>query len=281
MKIALFLTRGMSLTKWEKIGSLDRELKPYLELAKEHDITIFTYGNDKNLANFYSNRLKVIPIWQSLFMKFDYLKTNQMDGSWLAVLNKKLHGGKLIVRCGYEWLRFLENVKAPKWKRFIAYWVERFAYDNADVIVITSTTEASYIVHKFGRLPAIIPNYIDMERFKPLDIPKEKDSVLFIGRNSKEKNLGEVMKYADDHKLRLTCICGGVPQAKLPEIYNRHEYYIQLSTTEGCSKTLLEARACGCKCIVSDIPTNNEIMDRPITDFSFENIFKYEKQLYV
>jgi glycosyltransferase involved in cell wall biosynthesis len=119
-----------------------------------------------------------------------------------------------------------------------------------------------------------------MERFKPMDYPKEPNSCLFIGRNSKEKNLDKVRQYCADHNLKLTTIFGGVSQLLLPKVYNSHEYYIQLSTTEGCSKTLLEARACGCKCIVSDIPTNKEIMDRPITDFSFENIFKYEKQLY-
>jgi glycosyltransferase involved in cell wall biosynthesis len=278
MKIALFLTRGMSLTKWEKIGSLDRELKPYLELAKEHDITIFSYGDSDFI---YYKTLRVRPIWQSLFMKFDYLKTNQMDGSWLAVINKKLHGGKLIVRCGYEWLRFLENTHAPRWKCLIAYYVSKLAYNSADKIVITSNTEAGFIEHRFKRVTTLIPNYIDMERFRPLDIPREKDSALFIGRKSKEKNYNAVRKYVWDNNLKLTTISGGVPQAKLPEIYNCHEYYIQLSTTEGCSKTLLEARACGCKCIVSDIPTNKEIMDRPISDFSFENIFKYEKQLYV
>jgi glycosyltransferase involved in cell wall biosynthesis len=275
MKIALFLTRGMSLTKWEKIGSLDRELKPYLELAKEHNITIFTYGKDKPIKG-----LTILPIWKSLFMKFDYLKTNQMDGSWMAVINKKLHGGKLIVRCGYEWLRLLEVMNYAWWKQKIAYWIERFAYSNADIIVITSATEAGYIVHKFGRLPAIIPNYIDTERFKPMDYHKEENSCLFIGRDSKEKNLAGVKKYCADHNLKLTIISGGIPQSELPRIYNEHEYYIQLSTTEGCSKTLLEARACGCKCITSDIPANKEIMGRPITDFSFENIFKLEKQLY-
>jgi glycosyltransferase involved in cell wall biosynthesis len=280
MKIALFLTRGMSLSKWEKIGTLDREIKPYLELAKTHDITIFTYGKDKPIKG-----LTILPIWKSLFMKFDYLKTNQMDGSWMAVINKKLHGGKLIIRCGYEWLRFLENVKAPKWKQWIAYWVERFAYGNADTVVITSETEAEFIVSRFNDYGKwwkvnVIPNYIDMERFKPMDYPKEKDSILCVGRNSKEKNIEGVKQYAKDHNLKLTHITGGVPQSELPRIYNEHEYYIQLSTTEGCSKTLLEARACGCKCIVSNIPANKEIMDRPIEDFSFDNIFKLEKQLY-
>lgn len=278
MKIALFLTRGMSLTKWEKIGTLDREIKPYLELAKEHDITIFTYGNDKPIKG-----LTILPIWRSLFMKFDYLKTNQMDGALMAVLNKWLHGGKLIVRCGYEWLRFLENTNAPKWKRLIAYWIERIIYGNADEVVITSYTEASYVqtrfLPNFMIIPTVIPNYIDQERFKPMDYPKE-GKALFIGRNSKEKNIDAIKKYAAENGLKLTCIHGGVPQSELPKIYNSHEYYIQLSTTEGCSKTLLEARACGCKCIVSNIPTNKEIMDRPITDFSFENIIKLEKQLY-
>jgi glycosyltransferase involved in cell wall biosynthesis len=276
MKIALFLTRGMSLTKWEKIGSLDRELKPYLELAKEHEVTVFTYGKDKPIKG-----LTILPIWKSLFMKFDYLKTNQMDGSWMAVINKKLHGGKLIIRCGYEWLRLLETMNYAWWKRKFAHLVEWFAYKNADIVVITTLFEADFIKKRFNpKEIRVIPNYIDTERFKPMDYPKEENSVLFIGRNSKEKNLDGVKQYCTDHNLKLTIISGGVPQSKLPEIYNRHEYYIQLSRTEGCSKTLLEARACGCKCIVSYIPTNKEIMENPIEFFSFDNIFKLEKQLY-
>lgn len=275
MKIALFLTRGMSLTRWEKIGTLDREIKPYLELAKTHDITIFTYGKDKPIKG-----LTILPIWRSLFMKFDYLKTNQMDGALMAVLNKWLHGGKLIVRCGYEWLRFLENTNAPKWKQWIAYLVESIAYNHAEKIVITSYTEAQFILDSFGRETIVIPNYIDLDRFKKLGIRRKKGRALFVGRPSKEKNIDRVRQTADFRGLKLYCIFGGVPQSRLPEEYNKSEYYIQLSTTEGCSKTLLEARACGCKCIYSPIPTNEEIMEQPIENFSFENIMKLEKQLY-
>lgn len=285
MRIALFLTRGMSLTKWKKIGTLDREIKPYLELAKEHDVTIFTYGNDKQIKG-----LTILPVWKSLFMHFDYIKTNQMDGALVAVLNKWINGGKLIVRCGYEWLRFLENNNAPLWKRLIANWIEKVVYSNADDIVITSVTEAVFIIQRFDRAPSIIPNYVDTERFKPLDIPKIKNRALFIGRKSKEKNLDAVKKYAKDHGLKLACIHGGVPQSKLPVEYNKSEYYIQLSTTEGCSKTLLEAMACGLKCITSDIPTNREITNNEnsgernreiiLNRFSFNKIMEKEKKLY-
>lgn len=44
-----------------------------------------------------------------------------------------------------------------------------------------------------------------------------------------------------------------VPNAKLPEIYSAHEYYLQLSVSEGFPNALTEAILCGCKPVVSNV----------------------------
>jgi hypothetical protein len=134
---ALFLTRGMSLSKWDSIGSIEREVQPYIKLAEYFNkIYIFSYGvneADKYSKLFPTNvkivsRPKFLPVIVYSFLlpfihykklkNIHFIKTNQMDGSWSAVIAKKLFKSTLIVRCGYEWLQYLERIKVSSLKKF-------------------------------------------------------------------------------------------------------------------------------------------------------------------
>ena len=192
----LFMTRGMSLGRWDRIGSLKREIKPYQKLAEVFkEIYIFTYGDSADLQylKLFPENVKIIVRPQflpstiySLLLPFIHgrvlknihiIKTNQMDGSWSAVIAKKLYHTKLVVRCGYEWLQTIEKAKKSFLKKFIAFYVEKFAYGNADRIILTSKESQEFVVEKFGinrEVIQIIPNYIDIDLFKPLAITKEK-----------------------------------------------------------------------------------------------------------
>ena len=44
-----------------------------------------------------------------------------MDGSYVAILVKKIYGVKMFLRMGYEWLEYLRKEKRPFLKRSIAY----------------------------------------------------------------------------------------------------------------------------------------------------------------
>jgi len=48
-------------------------------------------------------------------------------------------------------------------------------------------------------------------------------------------------------------LAGKVEYSKLPELYNKHEFYLQLSVAEGFPNTLCEAMLCGCIPIGSDV----------------------------
>ena len=87
MKLALFFTKGVSLRIWEKVGNLDREVKPYKKLLNYfNEIYFLTYDNKSYLFE----GIKVLPM--SVFRKelknIDIFKTNQMYGSWKAVIAK-------------------------------------------------------------------------------------------------------------------------------------------------------------------------------------------------
>lgn len=295
--LGLFLTRGLSIKKWKEIGILEREIRPYFEYAKNFEkIFIFSYGKKDDLglienlpknieivfnntflpSFFYSIFLPIVH--KNILRRVDILKTNQMDGSWPAVISKKLFGNKLIIRSGYEWLQYLENTNSSWWKRKIAYLIENYAYGNADKIIITSSGGKKFIVHKFNideNKIEIIPNYIDTDKFKPFGVKKESNKVIFVGRLEPVKNIfnmveafsgidaelvivgngsqkEEIEKLALKNKTKID-FKGIVSQDDLPSVLNSSSIFVLPSFSEGNPKSLLEAMSCGLACIGSNI----------------------------
>jgi glycosyltransferase involved in cell wall biosynthesis len=303
-KLALFFTKGISLKIWQKIGILDREIKPYKELAKNFkEIYFFTYGNkeDFEFQNILPENIKIVPKkWNlssnfySLFLPFfyrkklkniDILKTNQMNGAWTAVLTKWLYRKKLVVRCGYELLNSLEKADEPLWKKLIIELLEKIVYKSADKNILTSQKDSKFIENKF-RIPSskieVIPNYIDVNLFKPLNIPKEKNGVIFVGRLEKVKNLINLIKATSNFSKKLILIGSGslrekientalkektniefknnIPNNRLPEELNKSEIFVLPSLREGFPKALLEAMSCGLPCIGTNVKGIREII---------------------
>ena len=301
---AIFLTRGMSLSIWNKIGSIEREIKPYIRLAEFFDkIFIFSYGvndSEKHKKLFPNNveivsRPKFLPviaysfllpfIHYKKFKNIQYLKTNQMDGSWSAVIVKKLYNGRLVVRCGYEWLQYLEKIKVSFLKRKIACIIENFAYKNADKIVITSDEGKEFIKNKFKIEDSkinLIPNYIDVQRFNMIEIKKEPGRIVFVGRLDPVKNLENLIRGIKGLNANLVIIGEGplkkdlellaknegvrvefkgiVSQENLPLELNKSEIFALPSISEGNPKVLLEGMSCGLSCLGSNIPSIKEII---------------------
>jgi len=303
-KLALFFTLGISLEDWRDIGNLDREIKPYRKLADYFEkIFFFTYGgrNDLKFWELVPENIRIFPkkwnlsllvysiflpiIYRKELEKVNFLKTNQMLGSWAAVLAKIIHKKRLIVRCGYEWLSFLENQKKPLWKKVVAKFIEKIAYKNADKIILTSEKDKRFVIKNFKIYPEkieVIPNYIDTNLFKPLNLPKEKNSIIFVGRLEEQKNLFNLIEAIATLPVKLVIIGNGslkeklknfakeknaevefkenVPNEKLPEELNKSEFFILPSFYEGCPKVLLEAMACGLPGIGTNVEGIKEII---------------------
>jgi glycosyltransferase involved in cell wall biosynthesis len=60
------------------------------------------------------------------------------------------------------------------------------------------------------------------------------------------------------HLMERVVFGGQIPNPELPEYYRAADLYISASHTDGSSISLLEALACGCPALVSDIPGNTE-----------------------
>ena len=280
MKLALFFTRGVSLKFWKEIGSFDREVKPYQKLLDYFDdIYFLTHGKNEPKLE----KIKVLPV--SCFRKelkdIDIFKTNQVSGSWNAVLAKKIFKKKLIVRQGRQWSIFARNGDEKKWRIPIINFLEKFAYKNADAIIVSSKADKKYIEKKYkinSEKINYIPNYIDIGLFRPLNIEKE-NRICTVAKLEKQKNLENLIEAVRGLDIKLVIFGSGslnkklkslapanvkiiasVPNNDLPKEINKSRLFILASLYEGCPKALLEAMACGLPVIGADIEGIDEII---------------------
>ncbi|MBI5050445.1 MAG: glycosyltransferase family 4 protein [Nitrospirae bacterium] len=310
MNLILFFTYGVSLRTWDEKGLLDREVLLYQKIAKDGvRVTFVTYGDEGDYA--YKDRLpdiEILPFYaftrrpsfriltflHSLLLPFiirnkvknaDILKTNQLSGSWAAVIGKLLYRKKLIVRCGYEWYKFVTKEAVSLPRKLAVFFAEWLAYRTADRIILSSHGDREFVLSKFRIKNSKITvnyNFIDTGLFKPITSDIKKDHLLYIGRLSRQKNLfslfdaikgsawtldiigdgeleAELTGYARANNIRVNFL-GRVANNKLPEIINQYPLVILPSCYEGNPKVLLEAMSCGCAVIGADVDGIREII---------------------
>ena len=299
------MTWDVSLALWQEKGLLARELRLYEELAaKGLDITIISWGGEEEreiAARFPF--LKVLPVYAhmrrpqnkalralaSLYAPFalrselknagGIYKTNQMWGAWVAVIAKILYRRPLILRCGFELYDFTLRQNHGFLRRAFIWLISFLSYRAADHVVVATEEDSAFVQKNFG-IPvgkiSVRPNWIDVERFKPLDEQKKAGHVLFVGRLNAQKNLAALLKAiaktgymldiagAGELEGELKALAkalaakvnflGTLPNDQLPALYNRYPVYILPSHYEGNPKTLLEAMACGCAVIGTNVP---------------------------
>jgi glycosyltransferase involved in cell wall biosynthesis len=323
MQLALFFTRGISLEIWLNTGLFDREKQSYEEhLRRGHLRKVYwlTYGvNDAAVASELkaAGRLHpdivVLPMarffsggWGCLLYSFlmplfcrrwlksvDIFKTNQMDGSWAAVLAKWLYRKPLVVRTGYTWSLLRKTHNAPQRRQRLIKIAERLAYKNASVVTVTTQTQANYILENYflsEETVRVMPNYVDTKFFTPTEsASRYADRLVFVGRLNEEKNLfnlieavakigltldiygnGELYDKLLAHAKKLNAkvnFMGVVPNNELPAILNRYRWYILPSLHEGMPKTLLEAMACGLVCIGTNVEGINQIIEDGVNGY--------------
>lgn len=314
MHLTIFFTYGVSVKLWNETGLLDREILIYKRFIEDgHKVTFVTYGGQKDLSfQDKTEGISVIPVYKYLrrpgnsFIRFihsffipfrlktfledgDIYKTNQMFGSWVAIISKLLYKKKLVVRCGYEFLRnhgIRGDYNFFKKSLFFifGYLLEAISYLVADCVIITSLSNYEFIKRCFlfnHHKLKVVRNYIDTDLFKPQITAKTCD-LLYIGRITQCKNLLNLLDGLKGLDCKLTIIGKGeladtletiskenkinlemkgiVPNNELPEHINKAKIFILPSFYENSPKSLLEAMSCGATVIGTEVDGIRELI---------------------
>jgi glycosyltransferase involved in cell wall biosynthesis len=321
MNLTLFFTYGISLKIWAETGLIEREILLYKSLIEKGvDVAFVTYGDEEDYAYqeelssieiipFYAYtkkpRKKITGLLHSLFLPFilrkkikraDIIKTNQMWGSWAAVLSKLFFKKRLVVRCGYEFYKntFIREHSITQNRAFIHHFLykifgfilEFISYHSADRIIVNNLSNLRFISRNFKVRTTkitLLRNYINTDQFKPLNVKRKmRNRLLFVGRLHPVKNITGLLNALDGLNIGLDIVGKGqqerelrsfaenndldvnffgvVPNSRLPELINRYSIYILPSLFENNPKTLLESMACGIAVIGSNVEGIKEII---------------------
>ena len=230
----------------------------------------------------------LIPIYlKKYFNNVDFIQTNQFWGCWLAIFAKIFYKKKFILRSGFEFYDFHKknyNLRQKDiiylFKTILLKIFSFFAYRFSNVIIITTDLGADFI-HKTFKIRKskiiVIPNFIDTETFKRKPEIKKNDRLLFVGRLLGQKGIELLLDSIKDINIGIDIIGGGkgnlrekykniaknlnidakfyknIPNNDLVNFYNACNIFILCSAYEGNPKTLLEAMACECAVICSNV----------------------------
>lgn len=223
---------------------------------------------------------------RSKLKQADILKTNQIWGGWVAALSALILQKPLIARCGFELYDFTVKQNHGFLRRKFIWLISRFTYSAAARICVATQEDKDIVIKQFKQKSEKIslhPNWIDTNFFAPQDVKQKENYILFVGRLSEQKNLPrlfdamvgaditldivgsgelerELQDYADTIDIKVNFL-GTLPNDELPALYNSYPVYILASNYEGNPKTLLEAMACGCAVIGTDVSGISSIID--------------------
>lgn len=305
--IIVFFTHGVSLETWEQQGLFSREVRFYQELTKKTgEIWFFTYGkNDKRFQERVGDRIRIFPkqsplpaILYGFFLPFIYrnqiraarmIRIHQMAGAIPALISHIFLHKPLLVRCGYQWSRFLQKQHAGMMKKSLVYFIEFLSYRFAKRIIVSTEADRQYVSTRYRIAQEkihVISNYVDTEQFTPLHRQKNKQSICFVGRLEPQKNLLPLVEAAVDTGAHLIfygegsqkdelaqkaktlgvdlSLRGHLPNEHLSEALNACELFVLPSLYEGNPKVLLEAMSCGLPVIGTRVEGIDSIIDHEI-----------------
>lgn len=313
MQILLIKTFPLSLSEWEKVGIIDRELELFKSISSKtnYNYSIGTFGDNNDLK--YSEKIKpikILPFFKkitfinSLFLKYIYsfflpiifkknfehfniIQSNQFWGSWVLILSKLILRKKIILRQGFNFYDFLIKNKSNKIIILLIRIYSKFIYNYTDFIVVTTYRSRNSIskIFKINKNKIkVIPNFIDVNKFYPINSMKKINKILCVGRLTQQKNYELLFKsligsnyevdiighgdpklynqIINSNNLKVNFL-GNISNQDLPKVYNSYKVYILCSLYEGHPKSLLEAMSCGVNCIgtnvegIADLYENN------------------------
>ena len=318
--VSVFLTYDYSLETWEKNGTLNRELKIFKEIAKSENIKFKFISYDKGyvlknsdlqqyieIVSIYKNlkffNNKYLRFIYSFFIPFkikeeveksDLIFQNQLDGSWISMITKKLTKKPLMIRTGYDAYQF--SINENKNKLFVYFYrvLTKLSLKYSDLYTVTSLSDKNYLENNFKNAKVkITRNWSGLSK-KNTENKRYSNKILCVGRLVEQKNyiflINSLSKYKksisidivgegpEKNKIKSLSkeknvevnYLGKINHDNLSDIYQKYKLYAIPSKFEGNPKTLLEAMGNGCIVLASNIENHSEIIDNSINGFLFD-----------
>ena len=320
MNIVYFLTYGYSLETWNESSALEREVKYFNSLSKNlgYKFFIITYGDESDLQ--YSDLFlcsEIIPLYKykkhfnnKLLNFFNSLtfprkikniinedvhitKQNQLLGSWVSFIFKKITGSKFFIRTGYDMYFFSKAENKSYVKQKLYMMLTFFGLNSADLYSVTSRSDYDFLLKSFSfkrKKLKILRNWV--ETSKSITTESRDEKLISIGRLEYQKNYEFLVKELSGKDISLTIYGSGSKEEKLLELsknlnvnleiinsisnsdliknLQNVKYFILSSHYEGNPKALLEAMSVGCIVFASNIKNHSEIIDHRVNGFLFD-----------
>ena len=308
INLTVVLGYESTLVKLDEIGILDREMALLRQLQNRgFKIRILSYGGKEELD--FASRIKgmgilcnqanlpqqtyirrIHQVHMLPLLRSDVLRNWQTSGLVSTHRASWAWQAPMVLRMDYYWSQ-LARVRQPDQARNAdrIEGMERKAVASAARIIVTSPDLAASVVAmspSAGPKLALIPNAVDLDRFKPAISAKRFDLV-FAGRISPEKNLAALFQAIKPLDLSIAIIggrnlpverhgqqddeeaalkrnfgtmdgrihwLGRIKNEELPVLFNQARAFILCSLIEGNPRTLIEAMACGLPVIGANIP---------------------------
>ncbi|MCK5547779.1 MAG: glycosyltransferase family 4 protein [Thermoplasmata archaeon] len=167
---------------------------------------------------------------------------------------------------------------------------------KSDRVIVTTVTYGATSRTVWNANPVVIPNMVDIERFKPipgnkelkaeLGLPEDRPTVLFVGRLTRHKGVEYILEASRDIDAKFIVIGGGeyeaelkdiakslkvggkvsfagkVPDSRISKYLSASDVLVLPSTSrlEAFGIAALEAMASGTPVIISNIPGVREVI---------------------
>ena len=309
MNILVLFTYKVSVKDWNEAGIINREFELYKNLNKTNkfNYSFITYGDENDLiynldefsilplyskikfsksgiGNFY-NSLRIIKIFKKEFQNADIIKTNQLNGAWVAVIAKIIYKKKLLIRTGYDLYYFSIKENKPLMKRYFFYLLTKLALYFSDYYVVSTSIDKARLVSRFGKRYnskiKVNSNWV-MTFEDVIPFHERKDQFISVGRLEEQKNYQNLVELFSKTKYKLIIygdgsekdlieekarrlgsqleLKGSFDHKELLKEYEKYKYFVLNSHYEGNPKVVMEAMSAGCVVILRHHENNEEII---------------------
>ena len=303
--LTLFFSTTGSLAAYERGGSYPaflKRLRCYAEHFEQVSVCTFdteNYTSRWQFANVVHHPMPPLPAVSAVYhflspllhrrslRRTTVIRTFNITGAIPALILRLFTAAPIFVSYGYSLPDFIRFESG--WLKYQAYrLVEWLALRFSDHIIYATPAQRTDLGPKYGAEKLVyLPNYVDVDQFRPRPDEGRDDYLLYVGRLAPQKNLPALFqalnRLAGEGLTRPLKIVGGgeelallqamakeltlevtflgvIPNDRLPTLYRRAWGFVLPSHFEGMPKALLEAMACETPCLGADVRGIRDIL---------------------